>query len=106
MNIKDYDFKIGDKVITTEGEVGIIVDICNCDRCVRRGFFEPIWVKDGDKYQNYITKFDAELGFNGFYKIGEYRFNEFDKGEVLQNMAYCEKELKKLNRQQIFYIQK
>lgn len=99
MNIKDYEFNIGDKVITTEGEVGSIVDVCKCDKCAKRGFFEPIWVKDGDKYQSYITNFDAKNGFNSFYRIGKYRFNDFDKGEILRSMAYCHDELNRLRNQ-------
>lgn len=99
MDIKDYEFEIGDKVITTEGEFGKIVDICRCDRCQKRGFYEPIWAKDGDKYQHYITNYDAECGFCGFYRIGKYKFNDFDKGEILRGMAYCEDELKRLRKQ-------
>ena len=35
------DFKIGDEVITSTGEIGRIVGICTCDLCKRRGFYEP-----------------------------------------------------------------
>ena len=99
MDIKNYRFEIGDEVITTEGEVGKIVDVCNCERCAERGFFEPIWVKDGDKYQKYIDIYNAKNDFNSFYKIGKYRFSDFDKAEVLKSMAGYEAELKQLRKQ-------
>ena len=99
MDIKDYEFKIGDKVITTEGEVGKIIGICKCEKCAERGFFEPIWETPESEYDIYIDKYQAEAGFPSFYKIGKYRFHDFDKDEVLQNIAYHEKELNKLKKQ-------
>ena len=100
MNIKDYKFNIGDIVITTEGETGKIVDVCKCSWCAERGFYEPIWVEDSDdSYYDYITYMEAELGFKRFYQIGKYRFNDFDKGEVLRSMVSCEDELKQLRKQ-------
>ena len=96
MNIKDYNFKIGDKVITVEGE---IVDICYCEECAKRDFFEPMWKRPEDEYNIYIDKYQAEMGFIGFYQIGNYHFNEFDKDEVLRNIAYHEEELAKLKKQ-------
>ena len=41
MNIKDYKFNVGDEVITTDGQHGKIVEICNCESCRSRGFLEP-----------------------------------------------------------------
>lgn len=101
MNIGDYEFRVGDEVITTEGERGKITKICTCDRCQERGFYEPFWIgEDKDnKYERCIDKFTAEIGFNGYYKIGNYRFNDFDKAEVYQNLAYCEDSLQKYKRQ-------
>jgi hypothetical protein len=99
MNIKDYEFHVGDEVITTEGEVGKIVGICDCSECEKRGFYEPFWVCEDDEWSHCITCFIAENWFNGFYKIGKYRFNDFDKGDVLRNMADCEDELKRLRKQ-------
>lgn len=103
MDIKDYKFEIGDKVITTEGEVGRITKICKCEECEKRGFYEPIWTIDGSDYEEYITIWQAKSGFKGFYQIGKYRFNDFDKSYILQQMASCleqmancEKELKQL----------
>lgn len=95
----DYKFNVGDKVITTDGRVGEIVDICDCEACRRRGYLEPTWVVYGDLDPNYITITDAQLDFHTFYKIGDYRFADFEKGEVLRDMAYHEDELKKLRKQ-------
>ena len=99
MNIQDYKFEIGDEVITTEGESGKIIRICNCDECAKRGFYEPIWIKDGNEYEDYISIDTAKADFAGFYRIGKYQLNDFDKGEVLQNMGYHEKELQRLRKQ-------
>lgn len=99
MNIKDYEFHVGDDVITTEGVKGKITNICTCDRCEERGFYEPFWIGEDDVWGHCIDIYDAESGFNRFYKIGKYHFNDFDKGEVLRDMAYCEDGLKRLRKQ-------
>lgn len=99
MNIKDYKFKVGDDVITTDGKRGKIVDVCTCSACAERGFYEPTWIAEDDNAKEYITIGTALCGFNEYYQIGEYRFNDFDKDEVLYNMALYERELKKLKKQ-------
>lgn len=99
MDIKDYKFEIGDEVITTEGEVGKIISICDCDECKERGFYEPFWIAEGDEWSRCISKFTAEVGFLEFYEIGKYRFNDFDKSSVLSNIDYYEKKLKQLKKQ-------
>ena len=99
MEIKDYKFKVGDDVITTDGRKGKIVDVCTCSSCVDRGFYEPTWIAENDNGKNYITIGTALCGFNEYYKIGEYRFNDFDKDEVLAEISLYEKSLKKLNSQ-------
>lgn len=91
----NYKFKVGDKVITTFGEVGEIVDICTCDSCKKRGFYEPRWV---DEYgeEHYITIWDAKTGFDMFYQIGEYKFNSlFNKDYITREIAHHECELAK-----------
>ena len=99
MNLKDYKFEVGDEVITTEGVRGKITRICTCDRCEERGFYEPFWDDGIYVWEQCIDKFTAETGFNGFYKIGKYRFNDFDKGVVLREMADCEDKLNLLRKQ-------
>lgn len=98
MNAKDYEFHIGDKVITTDGVVGEIADICRCENCEKRGFYEPIWVRYGAD-RDYITKWEAEHGFPGFYAVGKYRFNNFDKSQILADIKKHELELKRLQGQ-------
>lgn len=99
MNIKDYEFHVGDEVITTEGIRGKITKICTCDRCQERGFYEPFWRSENEEWEHCIDKFTAEIGFNGFYKIGKYKFNDFDKAEVYRNIAFCEEELRRYKKQ-------
>lgn len=91
----NYKFKVGDKVITTFGEVGEITSICDCKSCKIRGFYEPCWV---DEYgeEHYITIWDAKSGFDGFYQIGEYKFNSlFNKNYVTREIVDRELELLK-----------
>lgn len=100
MNIKDYEFHVGDEVVTTEGIEGRITGVCHCDRCEERGFYEPFWSEnDNNNSSHCIDIYDAESGFSNFYKIGKYRFSDFDKGEVLREMADCEDSLKRLRKQ-------
>ena len=69
-----YNFKVDDRVITTFGEVGRITNICTCDSCARRGFYEPKWVEDGSGNTHYITAWDPSVGFSGYYQIGEHKW--------------------------------
>lgn len=99
MNIQDYKFNVGDKVITTDGRTGFITSVCMCDKCEERGFLEPFWKDDDEYYDHCISIFTAQNGFVGFYQIGKYKFNDFDKGQVLWEIAHYEKELKRLKKQ-------
>jgi hypothetical protein len=99
MDIKDYQFAVGDEVITTEGVKGKITSVCRCERCEERGFYEPFWTVDGSDYDHCIDIYDAKSGFSGFYKIGKYRFRDFNKDEVLREMASYEDGLKQLRKQ-------
>ena len=100
MNPSDYEFAIGDKVVTIYGEVGHIVDICRCDRCLERGFRELTWRSDANHDVDWITIYDAERGFDDFYQIGKYRFDhEFDKEFVRGMLVEKELELASLKRQ-------
>lgn len=76
-----YIFNIGDEVITDDGLVGKIIDICTCERCEERGFYEPV-VDFGDGYNNYITHWDNVDGYSQYYKIGDYIFGNLDLKSV------------------------
>lgn len=99
MKPSDYEFAIGDKVVTIYGEVGHITDICRCDRCLERGFHEPTWKIDDSGVVGWITIYDAERGFDDFYQIGKYRFDHtFNKSVVRAMIIEEEVELRRLKR--------
>ena len=99
MNPSDYEFAIGDKVVTIYGEVGHIVDICRCDKCLERGFYEPTWKIDDSGDVDWITINNAERGFDDFHQIGKYRFGHTFNKSVVRAMIIEEKvELRRLKR--------
>ena len=100
MKPSDYEFAIGDKVVTIYGEVGHVVDICKCRKCVERGFYEPTWKIDDSGDVGWITIYDAERGFDDFYQIGKYRFGHtFNKSVVRAMIIEKEVELRRLKKQ-------
>lgn len=80
--LMEYDFKVGDEVITSTGQVGIIESICDCERCKKRGFYEPSVSLIHGVYDIYITDNDKENGFSSFYEIGKYKFGNIDKDSI------------------------
>lgn len=105
MDIKDYKFDVGDEVITVDGRHGKIVDICDCEMCRSRGFLEPFWQPFDGGTEVCISVDIASADFDGYYRIGKYRFNDFDKSSVLQHISDRESELCKLNAQLTFIEQ-
>lgn len=99
MNISDYKFNVGDEVITSEGERGKITYICECNKCKERAFCEPIWVKDGESEEEYITNYMAQAGFKGFYRIGQYRFDDFCENILLKEIQDYEEEIARRKKQ-------
>lgn len=99
MNDHKYEFKIGDYVITTDGDHGRIVDICTCDRCKERGFYEPIWISDVTDSAIYISNFEAERGFSNYYQIGEHKFGELDREPVIASIEWFKEQLAQFERQ-------
>lgn len=91
-------FKIGDEVITNEGRVGKIIDICTCDECKQRGFYEPeVEFDDGDT--DYITISAKRNGFKYFYKIGDQIFGNLDDSYLVDRLTVLRDEIKKLETQ-------
>lgn len=73
-------FKVGDQVITDDGRTGVIESICDCDRCKKRGFYEPSVKMTIGNDQIWITDTDKENGFISFYQIGDRVFGNIDEG--------------------------
>ena len=99
--LMEYDFNVGDEVITSDGCVGVIEDICDCDKCRERGFYEPKVRLTKGAYDIYITNNDKDNGFSSFYKIGKYKFGNIDKESIERYIEYethsIEEATKKLN---------
>lgn len=93
MDVNDHRFKIGDEVITIDGEKGKITDICECKWCKKRGFYEPVWVEDETGDERFISHTQAYSGFPFYYKIGERYFGKFDMNGVQEQIAYHEEHL-------------
>ena len=92
-----YDFKIDDKVITADGRTGTITDICTCDICKERGFYES--TVDFGNYIGYITISDKDDGFESYYQIGDRVFGNLDEETVNNEVDECKKRLLKLYKQ-------
>lgn len=77
-----YTFKVGDEVITDDGRVGTITDICTCDKCKERGFYEPKINTETGIYDIWITDTDKNNGFISYYKIGDRVFGNVDEKQI------------------------
>ena len=99
LELMRYDFKVGDRVITSDGEVGIIKSICDCEKCKERGFYEPQVTTIIGDCGIYITDTDKNNGFNSFYKIGKYRFGNLDVGRVECNIDYNKNRIVELQKE-------
>ena len=91
-------FKVGDKVITSDGRTGTITSICECESCKKRGFYEPE-VDFGD-YTDYIMFSDNEDGFKSYYKIGDRVFGNIDEEPVIKELEEIGERYNKLVKQQ------
>lgn len=95
ISLIEYDFKVGDVVITDTGAVGVIEDICDCDRCKARGFYEPkVKVANGADDTIWITNTDKENGFISFYQIGKYKFGNIDRESVENSIKWANDSVK------------
>ena len=87
-NITDIKFNIGDFVKNRDGRIGYISDICHCDECKKRGFFEPI-IQYSDGTSDYISNYSIKYVSKGYEQIGTQKFNN----------DYYEKEIERLKYQ-------
>lgn len=92
-----YAFNVGDKVIASDGRTGTITHICTCDKCKKRGFYEPT-VDFGD-YTGYITISEKDDGFKSYYQIGDRVFGNLDEETVNKEVDEYKKKLLKLYEQ-------
>lgn len=96
--LMEYDFKVGDTVITSTGEVGIIKSICDCNGCKARGFYEPSVKTINGDYTIWITDTDKSNGFASFYQIGKYKFGNIDKESVERNIEWENTNIKEASK--------
>lgn len=82
LDFLDNTFKVGDEVITATGKVGKITDICTCEKCQERGFYEPSVEVEVGYDGIWITDRAKESNFASFYKIGNHIYGNIDEDEV------------------------
>lgn len=77
----NYEFHVGDYVEDVDGRVGYISDICTCEKCRERGWYEPS-IRYTDGTEDYISHYDVD-GIPAYYKrIGAYDFTKKEKKKI------------------------
>lgn len=87
-NVTDMKFNIGDFVENRDGRIGYISDICHCDECKKRGFFEPT-IQYSDGTSDYISNYSVKHVSKDYKQIGIQKFDN----------NYYEKEIESLKHQ-------
>lgn len=92
-NITDIQFHDGDFVENKDGKIGYISSICHCDKCKKRGFFEPT-ITYSDGTTDYISNYSVKTVSSDYKQIGTQKFSTED---VLRSRVVAlEKENKEL----------
>ena len=77
----NYEFHVGDYVEDADGHVGYISEICTCEKCKERGWYEPS-IRYTDGTEDYISNYDVD-GIPVYYKrIGAYDFTKKRKKKI------------------------
>lgn len=94
--ITDIQFHEGDYVENSDGKIGYISSICHCDKCKKRGFFEPT-ITYSDGTTDYISNYSVKTVSSDYKQIGTQKFSTED--ELRNRIIALEKENKGLKEE-------
>lgn len=92
-NITDIQFHEGDFVESSNGKIGYISSICHCDKCKKRGFFEPT-ITYSDGTTDYINNYSIKSVPFDYKQIGTQKFST--ENVLRSRIVALEKENKEL----------
>ena len=95
-NTTDIQFHEGDYVENSNGKIGYISSICHCDKCKKRGFFEPT-ITYSDGTTDYISNYSVKTVSSEYKQIGTQKFSTED--ELRNRITTLEKENKELKEE-------
>ena len=95
-NTTDTQFHEGDFVESSDGKIGYISSICHCDKCKKRGFFEPT-ITYSDGTTDYISNYSVKTVSSDYKQIGTQKFSTED--ELRNRITTLEKENKELKEE-------
>ena len=95
-NTTDIQFHEGDFVESSDGKIGYISSICHCDKCKKRGFFEPT-ITYSDGTTDYINNYSIKSVPFDYKQIGTQKFSTED--ELRNRITTLEKENKELKEE-------
>lgn len=95
-NTTDIQFHEGDFVESSDGKIGYISSICHCDKCKKRGFFEPT-ITYSDGTTDYISNYSVKNVSSDYKQIGIQKFSTED--ELRNRIVALEKENKELKEE-------
>ena len=95
-NTTDIQFHEGDFVESSDGKIGYISSICHCDKCKKRGFFEPT-ITYSDGTTDYISNYSVKTVSSDYKQIVTQKFSTED--ELRNRITTLEKENKELKEE-------